>query len=320
VTGAPTVSVLVTAYNRERYLGAAIESVLAQRFTDFEVIITDNQSTDGTAAIARAYASRDPRIRVEINERNLGQFGNRNRAASLARGRYLKYHDSDDVMYPHCLEVMVGLLEACPDAALALTASRAWEGGPTPMLLSPREAYRREFLGSGLFMGGPACGLIRTDVFKAVGGFADVGVHADYLFWMHACARHSVLLVPGDLFWYRVHPGQLLTSPDAARDYARQNEVVWALLGSAECPLDTDERRLARRNQAWTVAKQTLRDLRQGRFALAWYRVRHSGMGLADWMRVVRGPARDRLSGTPLDADGEFVVPEWGQTRRPPNC
>ena len=78
----PAVSVLMTAYNRENYIAESIDSVLAQRFGDFELIITDNQSTDGTVEIARRYERLDPRVRVVVNERNLGQFGNRNRAAS----------------------------------------------------------------------------------------------------------------------------------------------------------------------------------------------------------------------------------------------
>src|SRR5262249_21757694 len=101
------VSVLVTSYNRERYIGASIESVLAQTFGDFELLVTDNCSTDHTLDVARGYERVDRRVRVVVNERNLGQFGNRNRAAELARAALIKYHDSDDVMYPHCLAAMV---------------------------------------------------------------------------------------------------------------------------------------------------------------------------------------------------------------------
>jgi glycosyltransferase involved in cell wall biosynthesis len=95
---APAVSVLLTSYNRERYIAEAIESVLCQSFEDFELVISDNRSTDRTLEIVQDYAKRDPRIRVSLNESNIGQFGNRRKAASLARGRFLKYHDSDDVM------------------------------------------------------------------------------------------------------------------------------------------------------------------------------------------------------------------------------
>src|ERR1043165_8139265 len=103
---APRVSVLLTAYNREAFIADAIESVLVQTFTDFELLIVDDGSTDRTVEIARRYLH-DSRGRLVQNEPNLGQFPNRNYAAQLARGEYLKFHDSDDLMYPHCLAVMI---------------------------------------------------------------------------------------------------------------------------------------------------------------------------------------------------------------------
>src|SRR5262245_27356318 len=99
----PRVSVLMTAYNRAAYIGAAIESVLAQTWSDFELIVSDDHSADSTVDIVREYAGRDRRIRLSINDRNLGDYPNRNAAASLSRGEFLKYHDSDDLMYRHCL-------------------------------------------------------------------------------------------------------------------------------------------------------------------------------------------------------------------------
>src|SRR5262249_30288951 len=106
VTSAPPVSVVMTAYNREDLIAASIDSVLAQTFADFELVIVDDCSSDGTAEIARAYERTDARVRVVVNEQNLGDYPNRNRAASLVRGSLFKYHDSDDLMYPHCLAVM----------------------------------------------------------------------------------------------------------------------------------------------------------------------------------------------------------------------
>src|SRR3977135_506019 len=95
----PLVSVLLTVYNREPYLAASIESALAQTWGAFEIIIVEDRSTDGSVEIARRYERLDRRIRIVVNERNYGQFANRNHAASLASTPYLKFHDSDDVMY-----------------------------------------------------------------------------------------------------------------------------------------------------------------------------------------------------------------------------
>jgi glycosyltransferase involved in cell wall biosynthesis len=170
----PRISVLLTSYNRDAFVAEAIESVLAQSLTDFELIVSDDHSSDRTVEIANAYAARDARIRVSVNERNLGDYGNRRHVASLARGRFLKYHDSDDVMYRHCLSTMFELLDAEPRAAFALSGSGSWPGGPCPMLLTPRLAYARECLGLGLFHQGPASALFRTDAFRALGGFPEI--------------------------------------------------------------------------------------------------------------------------------------------------
>lgn len=305
---APAVSVLMTAYNRAAYIDAAIESVLAQTFTDFELIVVDDGSSDDTVARARAHAARDARVRVEVNPRNLGDYPNRNRAAALARGRFIKYHDSDDLMYPHCLETMVGALEPAPEAGFALTRSQAWQGAPCPMLLTPRMSYQREFLGSGMFGGGPACALFRSDVLRDLGGFEDVGAPSDVVFWAKACARVPVLLVPADLFWYRVHAGQEVQRPGVATQYARAAARVWQALNAGECPLDLPERETARRNHVFRVARAALADARAGRWSAAWDRLRLAGLSVGEWARYLRLPRRTAMAGTPLTADGEYAV------------
>ncbi len=297
--GGPHVSVLMTAYNRAPYIDAAIESVLGQTFTDFELLIVDDASTDDTVARARAHAARDCRVRVEVNPRNLGDYPNRNRAAALARGRLLKYHDSDDLMYPHCLETMVAALEAAPSAGLALSRGTFWSGGPSPMVLTPRMAYQREFLGSRMFGCGPGGALLRADMFAQLGGFEDVGGPSDHLFWLKACARVPVVLAPADLFWYRTHAGQFVNHPRTAREDARLAIRAWQALSASECPLTPEEREIARRNHTFDVARQIWRALRRADAGLAWYRLRHAGLGLADWLRYLRPPRRDPFAGTP---------------------
>src|SRR3954452_239347 len=192
----PRISVLLTSHNRERYIGESIERVLAQSISDFELVISDHHPADGTAAIIDEYARRDSRIRVSINPRNLGDYANRRQVATLAQRRFLKYHDSDDVMYRHCLAAMVEPLEAEPRAAFALSASGHWPVGQCPMLLTPRLAYEREYLGSGLFHLGPSAAMFRTQAFRDLGGFPTAGVASDYLFWLKACTLVDVLLVP----------------------------------------------------------------------------------------------------------------------------
>ena len=118
--GAPLVSVVTPFYNTAEYLRECIESVLAQTFRDFEYLLVNNHSTDGSDRIAEEYAKRDPRIRLVHNERFVGQVENYNGALaqiSLA-SRYVKVVQADDWIFPECLERMVGLAERYPTVGL----------------------------------------------------------------------------------------------------------------------------------------------------------------------------------------------------------
>ncbi len=115
---APCVSVCLPVYNGERYLAGAIESVLRQSLTDFELIIADNASTDGTGPLCREAASRDSRIRYLSAERNGGLAWNFNRAFRASRGRYVVWLATDDVIAPEFLRRCVDALEADPTAVV----------------------------------------------------------------------------------------------------------------------------------------------------------------------------------------------------------
>jgi glycosyltransferase involved in cell wall biosynthesis len=114
----PVVSVVMRAFNCGRYIGQAIESILAQTFQDFEIVIVDDASTDGTEAILRAYSQRDERIRVVRNETNQGPVRNMNIGLRHARGEFVAIHDGDDISLPHRLETQVNFLRAHPQIAL----------------------------------------------------------------------------------------------------------------------------------------------------------------------------------------------------------
>ena len=299
----PCISVLVTAYNREDYLAEAIESVLAQSLTDFELIVSDDRSTDGTVAIATAYARRDSRIRVSVNQRNLGDYSNRAQVARLARGRYLKYHDSDDVMYRHCLSTMFDLLDAEPRAAFAMSGAGGWPGAPCPMLLTPRLSYEREFLGAGLFHQGPASALFRSEAFRALGGFPEIMHAGDFLFWLRACATVNVLLVPGDLFYYRTHPAQEIAKPTNEIAQVRASAEAWRMLNSPACPLSGETLEQAKRNFVFSQARGIFRHLKARRFGRAAAFVRNIGLGPAQWAAHLRRPQRRADAGTPRSGE-----------------
>ncbi len=294
----PAVSVLMTAYNRADLIAASIESVLDQTYRDFELVIVDDRSTDDTARVASRYL-RDPRVRLVRNEQNLGDYPNRNHAATFARGEYLKYHDSDDVMYRDCLEVMVSALDSEPRASFALTASRAWPGGPVPMLLTPELAYERNYLGEGLFHLGPACAIFRRSRFAELGGFPDAGVHSDALFWIRACRSEHVLLVRSDLFWYRVHADQELNVSRSEQAALEIEAAQWAALFHEDCPLSGPAREQARRNFAYGIFTRAVRDLRGGKAGLACARLGRCGVSPSQWLTYLRRPVRSHTAGTP---------------------
>jgi glycosyltransferase involved in cell wall biosynthesis len=281
----------MTSYNRSQYIGAAIESVLAQTFTDFELLVVDDGSTDDSVAIARSYAARDARVHVHVNAHNLGDYPNRNHAARLATGEYLRYADSDDIQYPHCLAVLVPMLDAAPTALFALGGSRAWPGPPVPFLSSPRQSYQREFFGGGMFQIGPGGALIRREAFLKAGAFDDsrtTGSIGDYATWLRLCARHDALLVPADLFWYRTHEGQELNKPSHQRFADRARMLQWEALRTA--PLSEAEREQARRNVAGRAARQIVRDIAGLRWKRALMRFTQSGLSFGEWLRYARRP------------------------------
>lgn len=115
----PCVSIGVPVYNGESFLAKALDSILAQTFEDYEVIISDNASTDGTAEIARRFAAEDARIRYYRSPKNLGAAKNFNRVFELSSGRYFRWLAADDVCAPDFLARFVDILENDPSAVLA---------------------------------------------------------------------------------------------------------------------------------------------------------------------------------------------------------
>lgn len=110
----PRVSVGLPVYNGERYLPNALTRLLEQAFEDFELIVCDNASTDGTQEICRTFAKKDPRVRYFRNEKNIGLAANHNRAFELSRGQYFKWAAHDDDFPPEMLGRFVSVYEKAP--------------------------------------------------------------------------------------------------------------------------------------------------------------------------------------------------------------
>ncbi|MBA3340342.1 MAG: glycosyltransferase family 2 protein [Gemmatimonadaceae bacterium] len=237
----PLVSVLMTAYNREAYIAQSIDSVLRSTLDDLELVVVDNCSSDRTVAIARDYRLRDARVRVFQNESNIGDFPNRNRAAGHALGAYLKYVDSDDLIYPHGLEVMVRCMEAFPEAGLGLSSVPDTRG-PCPLVLSSAAAYREHFFHADLLSRAPGSAIIRRSAFQAVGGFSGRRYIGDVELWLKLASRFAVVKMPTDLLWDRQHAGQEQHTQDRVEWIAMREDEEIAALRAEECPLSETER------------------------------------------------------------------------------
>src|SRR2546428_8185883 len=114
----PRVSIGLGVYNGQVFLNQTLDSILAQTFDDFELIISDNASTDGTEEICREYAARDGRIRYSRNATNIGSNGNFKRVFQLATGEYFRWSAADDLFAPTSLQECVNVLDDHPKVVL----------------------------------------------------------------------------------------------------------------------------------------------------------------------------------------------------------
>jgi glycosyltransferase involved in cell wall biosynthesis len=114
----PSVSLGMPVYNAEKYLDAALDSVLGQTFGDLEIILSDNASSDGTRDLCQKFKRLDRRVRYFRNKINIGAGDNHRRVLDLARGKYFKWHSRDDLCAPTFLEKCVQVLDSDPGAVL----------------------------------------------------------------------------------------------------------------------------------------------------------------------------------------------------------
>jgi GT2 family glycosyltransferase len=209
---APTVSIITPAFNTARYVEDMLESVLAQTFTDFELVLVDDGSTDETAAIAEAYAHRDTRIRL-IRQRNRGIAAARNAAIACARGQFLALLDSDDIWFPTYLAEQMAILRKHPDISIlsanAINLGGAFDGEP---LLTCRGKTRvRNVPLMTLVRAEDSMSILaifRRELVDTIGGF-DVQLNRseDYDFWLRAAtAGFRIAVNARPLGFYRRRP------------------------------------------------------------------------------------------------------------------
>lgn len=213
----PKVSVLVPVFNGEAFLAEALDSVLAQDFTDCEILISDDGSTDGTGAIIATYAAQDPRIRWWRNPRNLGQAANLNHCLREARGEFVKFVFADDkLLASSALRRMVAAL-ADPTVALVTTASQVIDAANR--VLETRNNFRRSGVWDGAaalvrcleqnanLIGEPSLTMFRRE--SAARGFDERFLnHLDLEMWFHLLTQGRLAYLAEPLCAWRRHPAQ----------------------------------------------------------------------------------------------------------------
>lgn len=201
----PLVSVLMTAYNREIYIAEAIESVISSTYQNLELIIVDDCSVDETVEIARRYAQQDKRIKLHINEKNLGDYPNRNKAISHAAGKYIMFCDSDDTLVKDSISNIVTLAQSDNEFNFAFS----WAECNVPTKISSHDALNKHFFGQQFLFIGPGGTFMRKSFIQKIGGYpVKYGPANDMYFNLKVACKSTILLIPFDLMIYRQHENQ----------------------------------------------------------------------------------------------------------------
>lgn len=204
----PAVSVIVPVYNGEKYVVAALDSIRAQTCADWQVILVDDGSTDGTAAVLAQYPG-DPRIEI-VRQENQGPAASRNRGQARCTAQYVAFLDADDMWLPTYLARMVQELTANPSAVAAFAG---WQyvdqaGDPLPQVIIPSRALGRR-LGEELLWRNALVTsgvVVRRWALEACRGFdTELTQAQDWDLWLRLLALGPFIAVPKRLVWYRTH-------------------------------------------------------------------------------------------------------------------
>jgi glycosyltransferase involved in cell wall biosynthesis len=264
VNAHPLVTVGLPTYNGSRFLREAIESILAQDLEDFELVISDNGSTDATEEIARATSARDPRVRYQRVAENRGAAWNYNRVLALARGRYFKWAADDDICAPSFLRRCADELDRSPAAVVAFPQTTIIDehGEPTGTLddddldlRAPDPVERLSQLLRHRIEWHPVFGVIRTEALRRTRGISTLTL-SDAALLAELAMLGEFHQVPERLFLRRYHDARSIVANPTFEAYASwydphrrrravlpNAELVLALLRRVlEAPLATVDR------------------------------------------------------------------------------
>jgi glycosyltransferase involved in cell wall biosynthesis len=230
----PKVSIGMPVYNGENFLHESLKSLLSQSFRDFELIISDNASTDDTESICRYYQAQDSRIKYSRNQENLGASRNYNKVFSLASGEYFKWAAHDDICHPDFLEKCVRVLDNDPSIVLAYTeCNRIDENGEEiykwvnlPQDFSSPFASQRaeEVITKNSWV--LIFGLIRSEILSMTPLLGNFNMH-DWILVFELALHGKFYKVPELLFSFRKHPSQFTENIWKYNQFMNNEVIKW---------------------------------------------------------------------------------------------
>ncbi len=261
----PLVSVILPVYNSEKYVGAAIQSILTQSWRDLELIVIDDASTDQTLAVVRSFE--DERIRVVRKERNTGYTVSLNQGLSLARGKYIARMDADDVSLPERLERQVRFLEQNADHGLCGTWVKTV--GEQAGMIKKYPVTHAE-ISVELLVKSPFCHpsvMLRKQVLEANRLQYDPSREPaeDYHLWVQLVGCTRAYNLPEVLLHYRIHPAQV-SRERGGRQQQVTSQVQGGLVQKLNIPFTDEEKQL----HAGLVSTERIGDGRQTRALIGW--------------------------------------------------
>jgi glycosyltransferase involved in cell wall biosynthesis len=200
----PLVTVAMVTYKSAPYVRMAIESVLASSYTNFELIISDDCSPDNTWDFICEY--KDPRIRASRNEKNIGEYPNRNKCIDLAQGGYLIFVDGDDYLFPDALAKCIDYANQFPEFGFIL-ASTGKKSMIYPTLLEPKNCLKIHFFIEPLFNHSFLQAFFKTELLRESNITNDY-ISGDYHLFLKLASKYNLLLINAPLGWWRVHDQQ----------------------------------------------------------------------------------------------------------------
>lgn len=205
------ISIVLPVYNGERFLQESIDSILSQTYSNWELLILDDCSTDKTPDICKEYAQQDSRIKYIRNESNLRLPKNLNKGFSLAKGTYLTWTSDDNRYRPNALEMMYLSLNKNENVHFAFSSFRVMDADDNDIeIYIVSEKDKQKIVGFNVV---GACFLYKREVYEAVGDYDhEMILVEDYDYWQRIFMKFKAIAIPEILYDYRRHDGALTST------------------------------------------------------------------------------------------------------------